>query len=57
MRCDRGDYDSGEGKSIKYLSGVTAGEACAIVFHGSTSRMVDKAERSLHDALSVLSLS
>ncbi|KAJ3734107.1 chaperonin Cpn60/TCP-1 family [Lentinula guzmanii] len=44
----------GEDKLIKF-SGVAAGEACTIVLRGSTSQMVDEAERSLHDALSVLS--
>lgn len=39
---------------IKF-SGVAAGEACTVVLRGATSQMVDEAERSLHDALSVLS--
>jgi T-complex protein 1 subunit beta len=39
---------------IKF-SGVAAGEACTVVLRGSTNQMVDEAERSLHDALSVLS--
>jgi len=39
---------------IKF-SGVAAGEACTVVLRGSTHQMVDEAERSLHDALSVLS--
>jgi Chaperonin GroEL (HSP60 family) len=39
---------------IKF-SGVAAGEACTVVLRGSTTQMVDEAERSLHDALSVLS--
>jgi len=34
---------------------VAAGEACTVVLRGSTNQMVDEAERSLHDALSVLS--
>ena len=41
-------------KLIKF-SGVAAGEACTVVLRGSTNQMVDEAERSLHDALSVLS--
>lgn len=41
-------------KLIKF-SGVAAGEACTVVLRGATSQMVDEAERSLHDALSVLS--
>jgi T-complex protein 1 subunit beta len=44
----------GEDKLIKF-SGVAAGEACTVVLRGATSQMVDEAERSLHDALSVLS--
>ena len=44
----------GEDKLIKF-SGVKAGEACTIVLRGATSQMIDEAERSLHDALSVLS--
>ncbi|SJL01150.1 probable CCT2-chaperonin of the TCP1 ring complex, cytosolic [Armillaria ostoyae] len=39
---------------IKF-SGVAAGEACTVVLRGSTNQMVDEADRSLHDALSVLS--
>ncbi|KAF8128218.1 chaperonin Cpn60/TCP-1 family [Boletus edulis] len=44
----------GEDKLLKF-SGVAAGEACTVVLRGSTNQMVDEAERSLHDALSVLS--
>jgi len=44
----------GEDKLIKF-SGVAAGEACTVVLRGSTNQMVDEAERSLHDALCVLS--
>jgi T-complex protein 1 subunit beta len=44
----------GEDKLIKF-SGVAAGEACTVILRGSTTQMVDEAERSLHDALSVLS--
>lgn len=44
----------GEDKLIKF-SGVAAGEACTVVLRGGTSQMVEEAERSLHDALSVLS--
>ena len=41
-------------KLIKF-SGVAAGEACTVVLRGPTHQMVDEAERSQHDALSVLS--
>ncbi|KAL1407142.1 T-complex protein 1 subunit beta [Vanrija albida] len=44
----------GEDKLIKF-SGVAHGEACTVVLRGATSQMVDEADRSLHDALSVLS--
>jgi len=44
----------GEDKLIKF-SGVAAGQACTVVLRGSTNQIVDEAERSLHDALSVLS--
>ncbi|KAG8758040.1 T-complex protein 1 subunit beta [Serendipita sp. 396] len=44
----------GEDKLLKF-SGVSAGQACTVVLRGSTTQMVDEAERSLHDALSVLS--
>ena len=44
----------GEDRLIKF-SGVAAGEACTIVLRGSTSQLLDEAERSLHDALCVLS--
>ncbi|KAJ1345237.1 hypothetical protein BSLG_000751 [Batrachochytrium salamandrivorans] len=44
----------GEDKLIKF-SGVAAGEACTIVLRGATNQLLDEAERSLHDALCVLS--
>ncbi|KAK6199489.1 chaperonin Cpn60/TCP-1 family [Scheffersomyces amazonensis] len=44
----------GEDTFIKF-SGVAAGEACTIVLRGSSDQVLDEAERSLHDALSVLS--
>jgi len=44
----------GEDKLI-HFSGVALGEACTIVLRGSTSHILDEAERSLHDALCVLS--
>ena len=37
------------------FTGVAAGKACTIVLRGSTDQALDEAERSLHDALSVLS--
>ncbi len=44
----------GEDKVIKF-SGVQKGEACTIVLRGATEHMLDEAERSIHDALCVLS--
>ncbi|CAO1621509.1 unnamed protein product [Jaminaea pallidilutea] len=44
----------GEDRLIKF-SGVEAGEACTVVLRGASTQMVDEAERSLHDALAVLS--
>jgi len=43
-----------EDKVIRF-SGVALGEACTIVLRGATQHMLDEAERSLHDALCVLS--
>lgn len=44
----------GEDTFLKF-SGCAAGEACTIVLRGATEQGLDEAERSLHDALSVLS--
>lgn len=44
----------GEDTFIKF-SGVAEGKACTIVLRGATEQGLDEAERSLHDALSVLS--
>ncbi|CAJ0962094.1 unnamed protein product [Ranitomeya imitator] len=44
----------GEDKLI-HFSGVAMGEACTIVLRGATQQILDEAERSLHDALCVLS--
>lgn len=43
----------GEDKVIKF-SGCKQGEACSVVLRGSSSHLLDEAERSLHDALCVL---
>ena len=37
------------------FAGVKAGEACTIVLRGATSQLLEEAERSVHDALAVLS--
>ncbi|RWS09603.1 T-complex protein 1 subunit beta-like protein, partial [Dinothrombium tinctorium] len=44
----------GEDTLLKF-SGVPLGEACTIVLRGATQQILDEAERSLHDALCVLS--
>jgi len=44
----------GEDKAIRF-SGVERGEACTIVLRGPTKQMLDEAERSIHDALCVIS--
>eukprot|EP00884_Botryococcus_braunii_P019647 jgi/Botrbrau1/6366/Bobra.0098s0025.1 len=44
----------GEDRLI-HFSGVELGEACTIVLRGASSHVLDEAERSLHDALCVLS--
>ena len=36
------------------ISGVPLGEACSIVLRGATEQIIGEAERSLHDALCVL---
>jgi T-complex protein 1 subunit beta len=43
----------GEDTVIKF-SGCEKGEACTIVLRGASSHLLDEAERSLHDALCVL---
>ncbi|KAI8853553.1 chaperonin Cpn60/TCP-1 family [Chytridium lagenaria] len=54
-RCDLiEEIIIGEDRLIKF-SGVAAGEACTIVLRGATQQLLDEAERSLHDALCVLS--
>jgi len=44
----------GEDKAIRF-SGVERGEACTIVLRGPTKQMLDEAQRSIHDALCVIS--
>lgn len=40
---------------VIHFSGCKAGEACTIVLRGANEQVLDEAERSLHDALCVLS--
>lgn len=43
----------GDEKILKF-SGVPLGEACSVVIRGATQQILDEADRSLHDALCVL---
>ena len=43
----------GEDTLLRF-TGVPLGEACTIVIRGATQQILDEAERSLHDALCVL---
>jgi len=53
-RCDLiEEVMIGEDKVIKF-SGCKSGEACTIILRGASNHMLDEAERSLHDALAVL---
>jgi T-complex protein 1 subunit beta len=53
-RCDLiEEVIIGEDRLIRF-SGVALGEACTVVLRGATSQILDEAERSLHDALCVL---
>lgn len=44
----------GEDRMLRF-SGVNRGEACTVVLRGASQHILDEAERSLHDALCVLS--
>ncbi|KAJ2786393.1 T-complex protein 1 subunit beta [Coemansia interrupta] len=44
----------GEDRMVKF-NGTAAGQACTIVLRGGTNQMLDEAERSIHDAIAVLS--
>lgn len=43
----------GEEKVMRF-GGCKTGHACSIILRGSSSQLLDEAERSLHDALSIL---
>lgn len=43
----------GEDKVLRF-GGCKTGEACSIVLRGASSHVLDEAERSMHDALSIL---
>merc|ERR1712050_556906 len=53
-KCDLIEQvDIGDETLLKF-SGVPLGEACSIVLRGATEQIIGEAERSLHDALCVL---
>ena len=41
-------------ETLLKFSGVPLGEACSVVLRGATEQIIGEAERSLHDALCVL---
>lgn len=47
------EFIVGEERMIRF-SGCSAGEACTIVLRGATQQILDEADRSIHDALCVL---
>jgi T-complex protein 1 subunit beta len=48
------EFIVGEDKLIRF-SGCKGGGACSVVLRGASDQLLDEAERSIHDALSVLS--
>lgn len=53
-RCDLIEQVTIGEDTLLRFSGVPLGNACTIVLRGSTQQILDEAERSLHDALCVL---
>merc|ERR1712141_350486 len=53
-KCDLIEQISIGDETLVKFSGVALGEACSIVLRGATEQILDEAERSLHDALCVL---
>uniref|UniRef100_A0A336M8P4 T-complex protein 1 subunit beta n=1 Tax=Culicoides sonorensis TaxID=179676 RepID=A0A336M8P4_CULSO len=53
-RCDLIEQVMVGEDTLLRFSGVPLGEACTIVIRGATQQIVDEADRSLHDALCVL---
>merc|ERR1712012_1238133 len=53
-KCDLIEQVSIGDETLLKFSGVQLGEACSIVLRGATEQILDEAERSLHDALCVL---
>merc|ERR1712226_1112088 len=53
-KCDLIEQISIGDETLLKFSGVPLGEACSIVIRGATEQIIGEAERSLHDALCVL---
>lgn len=53
--CDLIEEIDLEGETVIRFSGVPVGQACTVVLRGATHNLLDEAERSLHDALCVIS--
>merc|ERR1712002_520028 len=53
-KCDLIEQVQIGGEVLLKFSGVQMGEACSIVLRGATEQIIGEAERSLHDALCVL---
>merc|ERR1719283_346238 len=53
-KCDLIEQVSIGDETLLKFSGVPLGEACSVVLRGSTEQIIGEAERSLHDALCVL---
>jgi len=54
-RCDKIEEIMIGEQTVLRFSGCSAGAACSVVLRGANSQLLDEAERSLHDALCVLS--
>jgi T-complex protein 1 subunit beta len=53
-KCDLIEQISIGDETLLKFSGVPLGEACSVVLRGATEQIIGEAERSLHDALCVL---
>merc|ERR1719412_152936 len=53
-KCDLIEQVSIGDETLRKFSGVPLGEACSVVLRGATEQIIGEAERSLHDALCVL---
>merc|ERR1711874_713392 len=53
-RCDLIEQVQIGDETLLKFSGVPLGEACSVVLRGATEQIIGEADRSLHDALCVL---